>query len=142
MGADWEQEVLKANSRFYQALRDGDMDSMRNVWINDPKAKCVHPGWPMLYGWEAIKESWKNIFQAGAPARIEISDERVYVSGELAWVICVEKISQRAGDQTRFGYAQSTNVFEMCGSSWRLVIHHASPVPMPAAEAVSNQNLQ
>jgi ketosteroid isomerase-like protein len=142
MEANLKKDVLMANSRFYQALRDSDLVSMGEVWLNEPKAKCVHPGWPMLYGWEAIRESWKNIFQAGTPADIEISDVRVHVSGDFAWVICIEKISQRSGDQTRLGYAQSTNVYELNGPSWRLVLHHASPVPVPAGEAVSNQNLQ
>ncbi|HKQ32695.1 MAG TPA: nuclear transport factor 2 family protein [Thermodesulfobacteriota bacterium] len=142
MNADRREEVLKANAGFYRALRSGNLESMREVWLNGPEAKCVHPGWPMLYGWEAVKESWKNIFHGGPPADIEISDERVYVSGELAWVICIEKISQTAGGQTRHGYAQATNVFELRGSSWRLVIHHASPVPMPAGDPGSNHNLQ
>jgi ketosteroid isomerase-like protein len=142
MATDRKKEVLETNSRFYQALRDGDLASMKEVWINEPRAKCVHPGWPMLYEWEAIGESWKNIFQSGVPAHIEISDVRVHVSGDLAWVICIEKIIQKAGDETRLGYAQSTNVYELRGPSWRLVLHHASPVPVPAGEAVSNQNLQ
>jgi ketosteroid isomerase-like protein len=142
MDIDRKEEVLKANSRFYLALRNGDLESMRRVWLNEPEAKCVHPGWPMLYGWEAVNESWKNIFQGGPPAVIEISDERVHVSGDLAWVICIEKISQTAGGQTRHGYAQATNVFELRDSSWRLMIHHASPVPIPAGDAESNHNLQ
>jgi len=135
-------DVLKANSRFYKALGEGNLNSMTEIWLNEPKAKCVHPGWPMLYGWEAIKESWKNIFEAGGPAHIDISDVRIHISGELAWVICIERVSQRVGAQTRLGYAQSTNVFEYSGSSWRLVIHHASPVPVPRGDSASNQNLQ
>ena len=135
-------EVLKANSMFYECIREGDLDKMQRAWLKDPKAKCVHPGWPMLYGWGVVKESWKNIFEAGGPAYIEISDTTAYVSGEMAWVICIEKISQRVGDQVRLGYAQSTNVFEYRDSSWQLVIHHASPVPVPRGEAASNQNLQ
>lgn len=135
-------DVLKANSRFYKALGEGNLNSMTEIWLNEPKAKCVHPGWPMLYGWEAIKESWKNIFEAGGPAHIDISDVRIHISGELAWVICIERVSQRVGVQTRLGYAQSTNVFEYSGSSWRLVIHHASPVPVPRGDSASNQNLQ
>ncbi|HVY54960.1 MAG TPA: nuclear transport factor 2 family protein [Thermodesulfobacteriota bacterium] len=142
MTSENKDEVLKANAAFYQALRSGDLKSMSGVWLNEPEAKCVHPGWPMLYGWEAVRESWKNIFKGGPPADIEISDVRVYVSGGLAWVICIEKISQTAGGQTRHGYAQATNVFELRGSSWLLVVHHASPVPMPVGDAVSNHNLQ
>jgi SnoaL-like domain len=135
-------EVLKANSGFYECVSDGDLEKMKRIWLKEPKAKCVHPGWPMLYGWEAINASWKNIFEAGGPAHIEISDVRGYVSGEMAWVVCIEKISQRVGDQIRLGYAQSTNVFEYSESSWKLVIHHASPIPVPRGEAASNHNLQ
>lgn len=142
MEMERKEEVLEANARFYRALRNGDLESMLRVWLNGPEAKCVHPGWPMLYGWDAVEESWKNIFQGGPPAQIEISDVRVHVSGVFAWVICIEKISQTTGDQTRRGYAQSTNVFELRGSSWRLVIHHASPVPVPAGDGRSNHNLQ
>jgi ketosteroid isomerase-like protein len=135
-------EVLTANSGFYECICDGDLDKMKSIWLKEPKSKCVHPGWPMLYGWEAINESWKNIFEAGGPAHIEISDVRGYVSGDTAWVICIEKISQRVGDQIRLGYAQSTNVFEYSASSWKLVIHHASPIPVPRGETTSNHNLQ
>lgn len=142
MSLESKEEVLEANSGFYRALRNGDLESMRMVWLNEPEAKCVHPGWPMLYGWEAVNESWKNIFQGGPPAEIEISDVRVHVSGALAWVICIEKISQTSGGQTRRGYAQATNVFELRGSSWLLMIHHASPVPVPAGDAESNHILQ
>ncbi|MCL4244061.1 MAG: nuclear transport factor 2 family protein [Candidatus Dadabacteria bacterium] len=42
----------------------------------------------------------------------------------------------------RIGFAQSTNVFHKTGSGWKLVIHHASPIPMPRTEAASDTNLQ
>ena len=142
MSLDNKADVLKANADFYRALGSGDIEAMRDIWINESQAKCVHPGWPMLYGWEAVSESWKNIFRGGPPAEIEISDVRVRVSGELAWVICIERITQTSDGQTRRGYAQATNVFELRGSSWKLVLHHASPVPVPAGDADSNHNLQ
>jgi hypothetical protein len=135
-------EVLEANSGFYECMCQGDLVKMQALWLKEPKSKCVHPGWPMLYGWEAINESWKNIFEAGGPAHIGILDVRGFVSGEMAWVICMEKISKRVRDQIRLGYAQSINVFEYSDSSWKLVIHHASPVPVPGGEAASNHKLQ
>lgn len=138
----FKDQVLKANEKFYGALESGDLELMREVWVKDSKAKCVHPGWPMLYGWDAVIESWKNIFDAGGPAGIEVSDVRIRISGNLAWVVCIEKITQRVGEEVRSVYTQSTNVFQYMDSSWLLVIHHASPVPVPRGEAASNHSLQ
>lgn len=135
-------EVLSTNEKFYQAINHGDLESMEEVWLKRPEAKCVHPGWPMLYGWEAIRESWKNIFQGGGSHGIELSSVTVTVSGGLAWVVCVEKISQKIGSEVRVGYAQSTNVFHLSDSAWKLVIHHASPVPRPRGESDEDRNLQ
>lgn len=137
-----ENQVLKTNEKFYSAIESGDLELMGELWVKDSKAKCVHPGWPMIYGWDAVMESWKNIFAQGGLAGIEISDVRIRILGDLACVICVEKISQRVGEGVRSGYAQSTNVFEYKNSSWLLVIHHASPVPVPRGEASSDHNLQ
>lgn len=135
-------EVLRTNEKFYEAINGSDLKSMEDVWLNGPEAKCVHPGWPMLYGWEAIRESWKNIFQGGGPHGIELSGATVTVSGGLAWVVCIEKISQKIGSDVRVGYAQSTNVFHFSDSAWKLVIHHASPIPKPRGEADTDRNLQ
>lgn len=136
------EEVVSANEKFYLAVNRADMDLMSDVWLGGAEDKCVHPGWPMLYGWEAIKESWKNIFEEGGPETIEISNVSVEVTEGLAWVVCVEKIIHGAGDGMRTGFAQSTNVFRKTGSGWKLVIHHASPIPMPRTRASSDTNLQ
>lgn len=138
----FEDSVREANEMFYEAFARGDLSLMKEVWLRDSKAKCVHPGWPMLYGWEAVEESWKNIFEGGEIADIEITDVKVQIAGKLAWVICIEKIGHRAGNKIRVGYAQSVNVFERSDSSWLLVVHHASPVPEPRGGAGSAHNLQ
>ncbi len=143
MSADQKHQVHKANEAFYAAIRGADMSRMTELWLDDPKSKCVHPGWPMIYGWEAIKESWANIFEAGGLITdIEVSGITLEVSGTMAWVICVEKIGHRVGDEIRIGYAQSTNVFEYTNSSWKMVVHHASPIPVPRTEMESTHNLQ
>jgi len=135
-------EVLKANENFYLALKRGDATQMENVWIKDESVKCVHPGWPMLYGWEAISQSWINIFGNGGPLDIELGDTSAQILGDLAWVICIEKVSYKVEDEIQFGFAQSTNIFKLDGSSWLLVLHHASPIPAPRREVISNDILQ
>ncbi|HEX3033526.1 MAG TPA: nuclear transport factor 2 family protein [Thermodesulfobacteriota bacterium] len=125
------EEVLKVNEIFYQALESGALDLMEEVWVKDERAKCAHPGWPMLFGWEAIRQSWKNIFDAGGPMQIRISHVTGEVSEDLAWVTCIEHISHKIRDQIQTSLAQTTNIFERHGSRWLMIHHHASPIPVP-----------
>lgn len=136
------EQVNRANEEFYQAIRDGDLERMKSIWVNGEEAKCVHPGWPMLYGWESVSESWKNIFENGGPIEIKLSDMSAQVSGDVAWVICIERISHRLGDEVQTGFAQSTNIFVRQGASWLLSVHHASPMPTPPGESESTESLQ
>ncbi len=125
------EEVLRINEKFYRALENGKLDLMEEVWLKDPRAKCVHPGWPMLWGWEAIRQSWKNIFDSGVPAKIQISNVSAEVSGDLAWVTCIEHVSYLIRDRIQINLAQATNIFERQGSRWLMIHHHASPMPVP-----------
>ena len=142
MSQRYRDEVLMANESFYRAIEDGDSERMRELWLKDKEVKCVHPGWPMLYGWEEVGESWKNIFENGGLPEIELSDVRVQVSGDMAWVICIEKISHRLEDEVQVGFAQSTNIFVLSGSSWHICVHHSSPMPTPGGDAALSENLQ
>lgn len=137
-----EEKVIEANETFYLAVRTGDIDKMGMVWVKDENVKCVHPGWPMLHGWEAVSQSWKNIFESGNQLDIELQDITVEVSGDTAWVICIEKVGYKFGDEVQFGFAQSTNIFKLNGVKWFLVLHHASPIPAPMQDASTNKNLQ
>jgi hypothetical protein len=128
--AEQFEDVLRLNERFYQALEGGNLGLMEEIWVKDSRAKCIHPGWPMLWGWEAIRQSWKNIFEAGGPIKIQISNVAVEISGDLAWVTCIEHISHIIRDQIQMGMAQTTNIFERHGSGWLMIHHHTSPMPV------------
>lgn len=133
------KEVLSVNEMFYKALGSRNLGLMEEVWIKDPRAKCVHPGWPILLGWEAIKQSWKNIFDSGGPTKIQISNVNVEMSGDLAWVTCIEHISHIIRDQVQINMTQATNIFERHGSDWLMIHHHASPMPMPRGKIVAEK---
>jgi len=124
------EDVLKVNETFYLALESGDMDLMEDIWIKDSRAKCVHPGWPLLLGWETIRLSWKNIFDSGGPAKIQVSNIEAEISGNIAWLTCIEHITHIVKDQVHKSLAQATNIFEHPGSRWFMIHHHASPIPM------------
>jgi len=65
-----------------------------------------------------------------------LTDERVVVSGDTAWVTLDENILQSHGptaataaDADLSGaHATATNVFVRDGTRWTMVVHHSSPV--------------
>ena len=90
-GSDRE-EVLKVNQRFYEALGRRDLELMGTVWVKDSRAGCVHPGWIMLQGWEAIRQSWENVFDPRDQLNIRLSNVNVEVRGDVAWVTCNQEL--------------------------------------------------
>ncbi len=126
--------VAAANLAFYRALEARDLAHMARVWLQDPSASCVHPGWHRLDGWEEISRSWENIFANSRPWSVGCEDVRIAVSGELAWVTCVEVIVPFGADEEEdAARMQATNLFGRVDGEWRMVHHHASPTP--AADA-------
>jgi ketosteroid isomerase-like protein len=125
-------QVKRANERFYRAFETLDITYMAAVWVQAERAKCVHPGWSLLSGWEAIRRSWEGIFANTDYMRFVITEVAVHLYGRVAWVTCVENLSD-APDTLQMARILATNVYEQTGDEWRIVHHHASPVMHPGA---------
>jgi ketosteroid isomerase-like protein len=125
-----EEDVLEANRRFYRALTDLDFPAMASCWLEEPWVQCVHPGWPMLRGWDDVMESWKRIFDNTASLQVSPDDVSVRLFGELAWVLCLEHIAAPSSAGSIVSFAQSTNLYLSTSSGWRMVLHHASVLPV------------
>jgi len=121
-------EVVEANARFYRAFEALDIAEMDRVWAHGEHVKCVHPGWPLLSGWDAVRESWAAIFENTAEMRFTLSNVVAAVGGDLAWVTCTENILSDVGGRVSVTAILATNLFERDGAGWRLVHHHASHV--------------
>ena len=121
-------EIEAANSRFYRAFEQLLIDEMDAVWAHSEDVKCVHPGWPLLTGWEAVRESWESIFTNTQEMRFTLSNVSAAVGGDLAWVTCTENILSDVGGRVSVTAILATNLFERDGPGWRLVHHHASHV--------------
>ena len=121
-------EVVEANARFYRAFEALDIAEMDQVWAHGEHVKCVHPGWPLLSGWDDVRESWARIFENTAEMRFTLSNVEAVVGGDQAWVTCTENILSEAGGRISVTAILATNLFERDGAHWRLVHHHASHV--------------
>ncbi|MEA3055586.1 MAG: hypothetical protein QOD30_1018 [Actinomycetota bacterium] len=119
-----DDTVLAANRAFYNAFEAVDMDAMSDVWEHSDRATCVHPGWGRLHGWAAISASFFALFQNGQALQFILTNERVDVVDDVAWVSCDENIlSEQVG-----GTVAALNVFARTGDGWRMVVHHGSSV--------------
>jgi ketosteroid isomerase-like protein len=121
-------EVEDANAGFYRAFEALDLAEMDRVWAHEAHVRCVHPGWPMIGGWDAVRASWRTIFENTEEMRFTLSDISVNVGSDLAWVTCTENILAEAGERVSVTAILATNVFERTDSGWRLIHHHASHV--------------
>ena len=128
---DDEAAVTEANARFYHAFEALDLAAMDAVWAHTGDVKCVHPGWPLLIGWDAVRESWQAIFANTEEMRFTLSDVRVVVHGDLGWVTCTENILSDVRGRVAVTAILATNLFAHVAGHWRLIHHHASHVLAP-----------
>ena len=121
-------EVEEANARFYRAFEALDLAEMDLVWAHGEHVRCIHPGWAMLEGWEAVRQSWEAIFKDSREMRFSLSDVRARVLGDLGWVTCAENILSQVRGNIAVTTLIATNLFERRGPGWRMVLHHASHI--------------
>lgn len=116
--------MLAANQAFYEAHEERDLVAMTALWEHRDRVVCVHPGWPLLRGWEAVIESWRRIFSGPGRNQFIVTNDVVVVAGEVAWVTLDENLMDRAAT----GTIAATNVFVRNDDGWLLTVHHGSPV--------------
>lgn len=137
-------QIIKANSRFYDALGERDLELMKTVFVPDERAGCTHPGWIMLRGYDAIIQSWENVFDPEDKLHINLHNVTVDLRGQAAWVTCIQELTYIRRDPVMMNVSVSTNIFEKTDSGWLMLIHHASPVPFTTEteDSGENSNLQ
>ena len=121
-------EVLAVNEAFYRAFEKKDIEAMGAVWSQGTGSLCVHPGWNVLRGWKEIRSSWVNIFKNTAYIEINTEIITTEIRDHIAYVILTENVLQIINGRRLEAQSVATNIFELLGSQWYLVHHHASPV--------------
>ena len=106
------------------------MDAMFDLWERSERATCTHPGWARLRGWGPIAASFFALFQGPPQLQFVLTEERVEVVGDIAWVTVDENLLGAQGGAT----VAAVNVFvrNPIGGAWRMVCHHGSVVSSPA----------
>ena len=119
------QEVEAA---FYEALERGDLDAMMTVWSEDEEVVCVHPGGTRLTGYALVREGWRHIFEGGRRLKVQLLALST-VHGPFAAVHSVIEQIAVVGEKHLAAPVVATNVYVRGALGWRMIVHHASPVP-------------
>ena len=122
-----EDDALRAaNVAYYRAFARRDAEAMARLWAQEG-VSCVHPGWPPIFGREAILASYRDIFKNPFQHEIETTGETLIRAGNDGRIVCLERVGQ--------ALLVATNWFWRLDSHWRLVHHQASPLTAGPAEA-------
>lgn len=125
------QAILAANQAFYRAFEQKNLEAMRLVWSQGENAVCIHPGRPPLKSWEQIRLSWDQIFKNTEAIKVEFGVVTTEVSGNLGYAVLLVKLIQNIEGRRVEAQLMATNMFENIAGTWKLILHHGSPI-MPA----------
>ena len=122
-----EDDALRAaNVAYYRAFARRDAEAMARLWAQEG-VSCVHPGWPPIFGREAVLASYREIFKNPFQEEIGPSAETLIRAGNDGRIVCLERVGE--------ALLVATNWFRRVDSDWRLLHHQASPLSAGAAEA-------
>ena len=137
------EKVERANTDFYEAIEQGDLDAMEKVWLGDEQAgsvSVVHPGMQALRGRAEVLRSYALIMANTEYIQFFLTDVEVDIAGDAAVVTCTENIlsgGPAPADGTTGpligGLVVATNVFRRVADGWKLWSHHGSPVMVRSA---------
>ena len=123
-----------AENAFYDAFERANLAAMMAVWAESDDVVCIHPSGPRLTGFEAVRESWTQIFSGGVQLRVKPTEQKRF-AGQTVAVHTVVEVLTAPGAQGAPQTVLATNVYELGDGGWRMVVHHATPMPEAPAQA-------
>jgi ketosteroid isomerase-like protein len=119
-----------AEDAFYDALEAGDVDALMTVWDDTEDLACLLPMQPLKQGRVAIRETFRQAFQAIGGVDIQAAHLQWLTWGDTAVHLLEEQV---AGPDRRLAPpVYAVNLFRRGPSGWRLVLHQNAPTPPPA----------
>lgn len=109
---------------FYEAISRNEVDSLMRLWAEEEETLCVHPTGIRLLGLNAIRESWRSIFNT---TRLRVHAEAVtHWHGSILAIHHLTETLFVGEDPNPHGPLHVTHVYARGAFGWRLVSRHAS----------------
>lgn len=120
---------------FYRAFASRDVDTMMQVWADDDAVVCIHPMAAPVEGRDAVRRSWQSVFKNAPALEFRLRALRSFVQSDSTVHVLYEHL-WLADSGTFQGSAIATNAYRAYDDGWRMVLHHASPLPHERASAM------
>jgi len=117
----------EAETAFYTAFANTDLDAMMGVWLDSDSVICIHPVGPRISGHQAVRASWIEIFRNSGGLRFRLAEVSRTQDALLSIHVLHEYISV-PGESGERPPAVATNIYQLTQDGWRMILHHASPV--------------
>ncbi|MDH3560408.1 MAG: nuclear transport factor 2 family protein, partial [Gammaproteobacteria bacterium] len=114
----------EAETAFYEAFENADLEAMMQVWSQDDDIECIHPLGDRLVGIAAVSESWRQILSRGKRIQFQLRRSNRFQNEQLAIHSLYENISIGGKSQPP---VVAVNIYRFNGSGWHMILHHASP---------------
>ena len=132
--------AFEAQEAFYAALQAADLSQMMTVWAEDDDIVCIHPGGSRHAGINDVRESWRRIFSSGPELKFELLAERTW-PGRLMSVHSLHERISHVAESFAPTLAAATNIYVLTERGWRMMLHHASPLPGQTAEVEASPTI-
>ncbi len=132
----------EAETAFYTAFADTDLEAMMGVWLDSDTISCVHPVGPRIDGQQAVRASWAEIFRGSPGLRFRLGEVNRIQDALLSIHVLHEHITV-PGETAARPPTIATNIYQLTKEGWRMILHHASPVatPVPTTRSASSTKL-
>jgi ketosteroid isomerase-like protein len=123
-----QHQLRLASTHFYKTFERLDLETMSQLWARNVPVSCVHPGWDLVLGHQAVMESWRAIFEGTTELSFETEDAQVTAGSEMGWVVSRELLRTTVQGMPVENTLTAVNTFVLEEGVWRIAHHHAAPL--------------
>ena len=127
-----EHEIRNVSTQFYAALSrmlNGDARALSDVWSHHSFVTAMHPLGGRQRGWAEVRKTWEQIAQRSSEGKVELKDQLIRVTGEVAYEVGVEHVEAKLGGQKVAIKIRVTNIYQRQGKAWKITHHHTDMSP-------------
>jgi ketosteroid isomerase-like protein len=116
----------QALAQFYKAINGRDLALMEEHWDASAEAAMDNPLGGIKRGWSEIRQTYERLFSTSATYSFEFWDYTLHRSGDVFWVVGLERGRLTSGGETLELAIRTSRLFRRADGRWRQIHHHGS----------------
>ena len=120
-----------AEDAYYDALEEGDLEALLNVWDEADDISCLLPMHPLVQGRSAVGDAFARLFARGQGIALSVKHLGWIDTGAIAIHLVEESPQARAPGAPAPMPVYGTNIYRHGADGWRLIVHQNAPAAPP-----------